>query len=203
MMEQAKERSRAEFDRQAAQYDTASFGAHARKLYPILLEQLEQVSCQRVLDVGCGTGELLSQLAGRHPGGRYWGVDLSPEMVAVAKGKLGERAQVELGDAEALPVPDGWAQVVVCSDSFHHYPNPKAALQEFARVLQPGGVLLLGDTTAPAVLRGMLNTLLPMGHGGDVHLYSPKELTALLKEHFRKVECRRVDATSLLARGLR
>ena len=65
-MYNAKERSRANFDRQAAIYDTASFGAHARKLYPILLAQLAQIPHRWVLDVGCGTGELLfPPLAGR------------------------------------------------------------------------------------------------------------------------------------------
>ena len=127
-MYNAKKRSRANFDRQAAIYDTASFGAHARKLYPILLAQLAQIPHRWVLDVGCGTGELLFQMARRWPGGTYRGVDLSPKMAAMARNKLGVLAQVDLGDAERLPVPDGWAQVVVCSDSFHHYPDPEAAL---------------------------------------------------------------------------
>ena len=202
-MYNAKERSRANFDRQAAIYDTASFGAHARKLYPILLAQLAQIPHRWVLDVGCGTGELLFQMARRWPGGTYRGVDLSPKMAAMARNKLGVLAQVDLGDAERLPVPDGWAQVVVCSDSFHHYPDPEAALAEFHRVLWPGGVLLLGDTTAPSGVRGALNLLLPFSRGGDVHLYSPGELTALLERRFHGARCRRVDATSLLAWGIK
>lgn len=88
-MYNAKERSRANFDRQAAIYDTASFGAHARKLYPILLAQLAQIPHRWVLDVGCGTGELLFQMARRWPGGTYRGVDLSPKMAAMARNKLG------------------------------------------------------------------------------------------------------------------
>ena len=135
-MQDAKEKSRAAFDRQAARYDTAYFGAHARKLYPALLDQLEQLPRQRVLDVGCGTGELLRQMAARWPEGEYRGVDLSPEMVAIAREKLGRAALVVQGDSEHLPVPDGWAQVVVCSDSFHHYPDPEAALAEMARLEQ-------------------------------------------------------------------
>lgn len=153
--------------------------------------------------MGCGTGELLFQMARRWPGGTYRGVDLSPKMAAMARNKLGVLAQVDLGDAERLPVPDGWAQVVVCSDSFHHYPDPEAALAEFHRVLWPGGVLLLGDTTAPAGVRGALNLLLPFSRGGDVHLYSPGELTALLERRFHGARCRRVDATSLLAWGIK
>lgn len=200
-MQDAKEKSRAAFDRQAARYDTAYFGAHARKLYPTLLDQLEQLPRQRVLDVGCGTGELLRQMAARWPEGEYRGVDLSPEMVAIAREKLGRAALVVQGDSEHLPVPDGWAQVVVCSDSFHHYPDPEAALREFHRVLQPGGTVLIGDTTAPPLVRGIMNRLLPFSGGGDVRLYSPRELTALLERRFHSVACRKADLTSLLAQG--
>ena len=139
--------------------------------------------------------------AARWPEGEYRGVDLSPEMVAIAREKLGRAALVVQGDSEHLPVPDGWAQVVVCSDSFHHYPDPEAALGEFHRVLQPGGTVLIGDTTAPPLVRGIMNRLLPFSGGGDVRLYSPRELTALLKSRFHSVACRKADLTSLLAQG--
>ena len=65
-MYNAKKRSRANFDRQAAIYDTASFGAHARKLYPILLAQLAQIPHRWVLDVGCGPGNSTEVLAARY-----------------------------------------------------------------------------------------------------------------------------------------
>lgn len=133
--------SRRNFDRQAAQYDTASFGRHARALYPVLLAQLAQIPHRSVLDVGC--------------------------------------------------------------DSFHHYPDPRAALAEIRRVLQPGGVLLLGDTTAPAGLLRAINLLLPLSRGGDVRLYGPSELTALLEEFFHGAVCRRIHSTSLLAWGIK
>lgn len=202
-MKDYKQRSIHTFDQQAAQYDTKCYGDHARALYPLLMEQLGQIPRERVLDLGCGTGALLAQMSDRWPAGTYTGLDLSSEMVAVAKDRLSGRATVLQGDAEYLPFPDRSFQVVVCCDSFHHYPSPGRALEQIHRVLEPGGVFLLADATAPAGVRWLLNRLLPLGGGGDVRMYSPTELRALLSPLFHGAECRRVSATSLLAWGIR
>lgn len=195
--------SQRNFDRQADCYDSSSYGQHARKLYPVLLSQLDQIPHQSILDVGCGTGALLERIISRWPGTSCTGLDLSPKMVTAAREKLGSRAQVIQADAESLPLPDSTFDVVVCNDSFHHYPNPETVLAEISRVMQPGGVFLLGDTTAPAGLRGITNLLLPHSRGGDVRLYSRKELTHLLSLHFQGIRCGKVDATSLLAWGIK
>ena len=202
-MRDNKERSRAAFDRQAAHYDTASFGSHARTLYPILLEQLAQIPHRSVLDVGCGTGELLRKVGDRFPETARAGLDLSEQMLTVARGKLGEGVELVLGDAERLPFADGRFEVLLCCDSFHHYPNPEAAVDEFARVLQPGGILLLADCTAPAGVRAVTNLLLPLSGEGDVRLYSPEEMKQLLARRLVGVECRRAGPTGLLAWGIK
>ena len=202
-MNRRKEYSQKNFDRQAPDYDISSYGAHARKLYPLLLRQLGEIPHDSVLDVGCGTGAMLERIAERWPGGDFAGVDLSPAMVLAAQEKLGSRAHIQPGDAEALPFPDRRFQSVLCCDSFHHYPDPQAALKEIHRVLEPGGVFLLADTTAPAVIRGMVNLLLPFGHSGDVRLYAPQEISELLSLYFHGAECRRAGSTSLLAWGIK
>ena len=141
-MNDCKTRSGRAFDRQAWTYDTARFGSHARGLYPVLLEQLVQIPHGSVLDVGCGTGELLREVGLRFPETARTGLDLSANMLAVAREKLGGAVELVQGDAERLPFADGRFEVLLCNDSFHHYPNPGAAAAEFARVLQPGGTAL-------------------------------------------------------------
>lgn len=108
----------------------------------------------------------------RFPETARTGLDLSANMLAVAREKLGGAVELVQGDAERLPFADGRFEVLLCNDSFHHYPNPGAAAAEFARVLQPGGVLLLETGTAPAGLRGVANLFLPLSGEGDVRLYS-------------------------------
>ena len=113
------------------------------------------------------------------PATRSFGIDLSPQMVARARDRLGERADVRIADAEQLPLPDGAVEAVVCVDSFHHYPHPDAALAEIAQVLRPGGLLVLAEWRVPAPLRRLMNWLMPRLPEGDVRIYSRRELCEL------------------------
>jgi arsenite methyltransferase len=105
---------------------------------------------ERVVDVGCGAG-LDTLLAARMvgPAGRVIGVDRSPAMLdrARAAAEIAGAQNVELrpGYAEELPVPDGWAGVVISNGVLNLAPDKEAAFAELARVLRPGGRLQIGD----------------------------------------------------------
>lgn len=105
---------------------------------------------ERVVDIGCGAG-IDSLIAARlvGPTGQVVGVDMTPAMLAKARQSGAELGlgQVEFreGYGEALPVPDGWADVVISNGVLNLMPDKAAALGEMARVLKPGGRLQLGD----------------------------------------------------------
>jgi len=92
---------------------------------------------RRVLDVGCGTGTLAAWLAER-AAAKVWGVDASPEMLAVARMKVPEGVGLKLGKAEELPFKDGWFERAVSSLAVHHFDRAHA-FPEIHRVLAPGG----------------------------------------------------------------
>lgn len=99
----------------------------------------------RVLEVAVGTGRNLPHY---RPGVTITGVDLSPAMLALARGRateLGLVADLREGDAEQLPFPDASFDTVVCALSLCSIPQPAAALAEMHRVLAPDGTLLLVD----------------------------------------------------------
>ena len=91
-----------------------------------------------VVDVGAGTGQLTAALA--DAGARVTAVEPGPETRALLERRAGGRARVLDGRAEALPLPDASADVVVCADSFHWF-DADRALAEFRRVLRPDGRL--------------------------------------------------------------
>ena len=117
---------------------------------------------ERVLDVGCGTGSLALAAKRRvGPAGAVRGVDASPEMVARATAKAakaGLDVAFEVARAEALPVGDASADVVLGTLMLHHLPPAvrEAFAREVRRVLRPGGRVLAVDFEAPARKRGGL-----------------------------------------------
>ena len=87
-----------------------------------------------MLDIGCGTGRFLAQLA---EVAKAWGVDASPEMLEVARSRVGG-AGLKLGRAEELPFKDGWFERATMWLVAHLVDRPRA-FAEAARVLEPGG----------------------------------------------------------------
>ena len=111
---------------------------------------------------------------------RLFGVDLSEQMIQVAKAKLGEKADLRVSDSEKLPFPNEAFNLVMCTFSFHHYPNPGAVLLEVRRVLAPSGRLILADpTTAIPLLRQLVNFVHLFTKDGTVRIYSKKEMKVL------------------------
>ena len=198
-----KQQSRAAFDQQAATYDTAIQGSHARALYPYLLQEIIHAWGDRVLDLGCGTGALAAQVLSEEPHRQVTGLDLSEQMLARARARLGDRAALVQGDSEHLPFPDRSFDVVYCCDSFHHYPDPAAVIAEVGRVLEFGGVFLLGDIWLPLPGRLVMNPFLRWSREGDVRIYSRREITDLLGQALHQITWRRAGGRAFVARGVR
>ena len=180
-----KELSIREFTKAAEVYDSDHAGIYemCKDDYPPILAELRKDGFEDLLDVGCGTGPMVELLAAELPGKRYTGLDLTPQMIEVANAKGIEGARFVVGDAEDLPFDDGSFEAVICANSFHHYPNPQAFFDGVARVLRPGGKLVLRDSTAAAPVLWLMNrTEMPLanlaGHG-DVRAYTLDEVRAL------------------------
>lgn len=108
-------------------------------------------SPENVLDVGCGTGQLLRLLAARVPRARALvGVDPAQGMIDVAeKSAADDRLRFLLGTSEHLEFSDASFDLVVSTTSFDHWADRRKGLDECARVLRPGGHLVLADLISP------------------------------------------------------
>ncbi len=139
--EDYKIESREKFNKQAEKYDSGNKGKHARSLYESVLNRLDELSFNNLLDVGCGTGNLLKLISSRYDT-QIAGVDLTPKMLNIARIKLGDEVDLKIADSEELPFDNDKFDMVICTDSFHHYPHPDKVLGEIKRVLKQDGMIL-------------------------------------------------------------
>ncbi len=146
----ATESVRQQFGAVAAAYANSSVHASGPDL-AALVEEATLSGKERVLDMGCGAGHTALALAPK--AASVVAVDVTPEMVALTAKLAQERGFTNLearqADVAALPFEGGSFDLVTSRLSAHHYADPQQALREAARVLQPGGKLLLIDTVAP------------------------------------------------------
>jgi len=174
-----KENSRRKFDKDAANYNQTSDGKFCRRVYPAIIDTLNQTNAASILDVGCGTGNILAQIQGEKA---LFGIDLSTQMIEVAKQKLGKNATVVVGDAEKLPWSDNMFDTVCCTFSFHHYPNPLNVLNEIQRVLKPDGHLVLADPWMFTPARQLSNFFIRFSKDGDCAIYGKRQMRSLLQK---------------------
>ena len=134
----------AEYARAAEHYDE-KWAFYVEATTRETLRRLPMTSGARVLDVGCGTGELMRRLRAKYPHAVLAGLDPVAEMLAVARDKLSGDEDLRTGYADALPWGAGAFDVVVSCNMFHYISHPVQALREMGRVLRPGGSLVLTD----------------------------------------------------------
>jgi SAM-dependent methyltransferase len=121
-----------------------SFTYSRLKLEQVLRRYLDELpDGAKLIDVGCGTGDVLRRLGGRF---ECLGCDPAPEMLEHAKAALPD-AELAVASAEALPYADGRFDAALCIEVVRYLDDPRPALRELARVLRPGGVALV--TFAP------------------------------------------------------
>ena len=133
-----------EFTHQAESFN-ASRAANAQETLAALVELADPKPGERWLEAACGPGVVARTLAPR--AGTVHGVDLTPAMVELARREaagLGN-ATFSVGDATALPDPDGAYDGAIARFTLHHVPVPARLVEELARVVRPGGAVVLAD----------------------------------------------------------
>jgi ubiquinone/menaquinone biosynthesis C-methylase UbiE len=162
-------------------FDTLVLRGKLQELRHRVADLAQLQSGETVLDVGCGTGALAMEAQLRVGStGRVSGVDPGPQQIARARSKA-ERANLpiefQIGVIEQLSFPDQTFDVVFSTLMMHHLPTPlkRQGLAEIARVLKPGGRLVIADFTHKQDRAGRAARF----HAGGSRMH---DLAALLKE---------------------
>ena len=126
-----------------------------------LLTELRAYSPERVVDIGSGDGFVARMLDEHVRRPDYFGIDLLPERVALAR-RLTPWGRFEEGSADQLPLPDGWANAVVALTVFSSIPDPQLRLEiarEVDRVTAADGVVLVYDLRYPSPWNGLVQPI--------------------------------------------
>lgn len=168
----------------------AQTGAFVHGMAGGVVELLAPQPGERILDLGCGDGQLTMRLAAT--GAKVTGVDASPAMVAAAQSRGAEAAQ---GNAESLPFPDQSFDAVFSNAVLHWVRDHDAMMSEVRRVLRPGGrfVAEFGGHGNIAAIRVALMAVLERhnleGREDGVNYYpTPKAYAERLERHGFRVE---------------
>jgi len=172
------------FNKWAGSYDTGIVSIFFKMCYRRIRPLLNLQDGMRLLDVGCGTGSLLKELSQSGKELNLYGIDLSPEMINAARVKLKDEKHVVLqeGSAADLPFESNYFDYVVCMNSLHHHANPKQSLTEMARVLKPGGVMILMDGFVDSAVRKLFSrTANILRNEGKIQRFKKDELRRIFR----------------------
>lgn len=147
----------------------------SRRMNALAIERLDLRPNDRVLEVGFGGGDLLGRILAATEA-EVAGVDASKAMVARARRRFRREARLTVAhaSAETLPFPDGAFDKAVSVNSLYFWPDPPRAFSGFARVLKPGGRLVLCFEPAEELRKWP-------GHVHGFRLYEVAEVRALLE----------------------
>lgn len=174
--------------KRASAYTGVETGIDARE--PAMAE-IGALSPQRVLEVGCGWGELAEWIA-RDTGAEVVAVDLSSRMVELAR-ERGVDARV--ADVQQLPFADGEFDLVVAAWMLYHVPDLDRGLRELARVLRPGGGLVAVTNSRFHLIE--LREL--VGSGPSTLSFARETGEGLLAPYFDRIRREDVDGTLTFA----
>lgn len=178
-----------EYGRLAERYDE-KWAFYVEASVRETLRRLPGDAGDRLLDIGCGTGAFLAAVIARHPDMAVAGVDISPDMLGVARRRLSGSAALHVAPADALPFPDGSFDIVVTTNAFHFFRVPDTALREMRRVLRPGGALVVTDWCDDFLACRVCDRLLRLFTAAHHRVYGSAECRHLL-------ECEGFDAVAV------
>ena len=170
-------------------YDTLLHLKPYNELLDAVSHALLVHNSDKILDAGCGSGNLLRVLSETRTTSQIWGVDLSENMLHIAKTKLTDtEVQLKKGDLnQRLPFGDSSIDKIFSNNVLYAVSNPTYTLREFNRILKPSGRIAL---TTPKkgydnglVLKAHSGSNLPDSHWQNVHASAQRE-ELLIKEAF-------------------
>jgi ubiquinone/menaquinone biosynthesis C-methylase UbiE len=142
----------------------------------MMLSIIEVRNDQTVVDVACGTGDLIAAVS-KKADIQAHGIDIAKQMIRVA-GETHQGISFRVAPSVPLPFENASVDVILVSAAFHHFEEPQRFADECVRVLHVGGKVYIGEFCVPSFARYIMNFVIRFLRSGDVRMYSDSELAA-------------------------
>lgn len=189
------------FDKWASTYDKKLFQFWMQKFQnPVLKVLKEAPKDVKILDISCGSGNLLDKLVKLNFKNLH-GFDISKKMLKVAKEKLPSTVILQHGDVHKLPFSENTFDYVITTEAFHHYHSQNKALSEMKRVVKIKGDVIVVDINF--FLRP-IHFLFEKFEPGCTKVNSKQEIYTLFKESkLKKIQQQRNALFAIMTRGVK
>lgn len=177
--------NQAMWDRWSISYDGGN------PVYKLLRNQQREIIASldiredvRFLDIGCATGFAVGEAAKRANGkGRFFGIDLSDGMIEKAKINFSGRDNFQFmrADAASIPLAGDFFDIIICTNSFHHYLHPDKAVGEMSRLLRKDGKAYILDITADNMIVKLFDAVARSIEPQHVRFYSSEEFRRMFE----------------------
>lgn len=197
------------FDKWASTYDSGLTNIFFNLNSDEIIKQIDFTKNRlKILDVGCGTGNLLHKISRKYnKSAELVGVDLSPKVISIAKEKLEGNSFInfETGTGDNLRFNSNYFDYVICSNSLHHHPNTQNSLSEMTRVLKRNDKMIIVDGILDGIFRKINFYIINKTQNeGVVYRYTKSEIRKLLVEFgYKKIYQKEVLFVNLLTSGLK
>ena len=194
-----EEKNRKFFNKLASRYDAKIFKKWQENIRKRIIKKAEIKKNSKILDAGCGTGELLYILS-KNKKLKLYGIDVSEEMLKIAGKKLGKKTKLSMSSVENVNFKNNSFDYIFSEDAFHHYANYGLVMKNFYRILKKGGKLIVVDFNFGAILNKVFHWLEP----GNNKMHSKKEFIELFKKYgFKRIKQKKINLIQVLTIGIK
>lgn len=187
------------FRRLSSKYDHGFGGRFILEKIKKTVKSAKVKPKSRVLDLGCGTGNLLTILS-KNKSLKLHGMDLSESMLKVAISKLKDKVKVKKGSVRSLLelYRTNYFDYIFISDAFHHMPNHRKVVEDVRKLLKRGGKLIISDFNFGTLGNQIFHVIEP----GNSGMHTAKDLKELLlKCEFKKTKIEKHGIVSIYVEG--
>ena len=188
-----------EYNKRSRSYDSEKIAPFRKQINKLIIDNISFSKPMTVLEIACGTGIALEEVTLKNPDGLSIGLDISKNMLTIARKKKNLDTPLKLieGSSSFLPFQNGTIDLIYCTCAFHLFPEPAKVLSEIFRVLKENGILLLEelarDKNFGIFLWDIINKILVPSHK---KYYSVTELKNLIeKAEFKKIELLHLESS--------